>query len=396
MRRFLIFLLILCSTSALAQRRLRMSMDHQCIFSGGVMDSIIYMFEASEKVPEWVDEILEVTGQPKNFELIDASVENVTALVEGDRRVVLYSVDFVINKSALEVYAALAHEVGHHVHRHLLRPGQRMKEESEADVFMGFFLAKKGFKITDLETGLFRSMPSSYGKANRRSAALEGFRKGENAMFAKSLAFEHDPRAQNLLLPSFNFDKCYTTCEIPNHTFAGRATLAKVDEKIRLVLDTRGYYNRSYFSVRNGFAVVAQMEQYNRNDATVRNDRTRWLDYPVKDNFAGMIDAISSVFVAQKGYFRIFVLVVTDSAFTSSGKQISKQEAAAWLNQGANRLPDDIGRLPFTSGYTVSALVYEFEVPQTTHNPRQVCPAPLYDARTHLIRSGLGAGFGIK
>ena len=394
MRKLLLLLPLFATLAATAQvTRFDARLDNQCIFSGGIMDNELYRFNDDSQVPEWVEEILATTGETRHFDMLEASVENVSAVVDGERRYLLYSLDFVEKATRIEVYGALAHEIAHHVNGHTLRPEHRVREEYEADFFMGYFLSKKGFTQEDVRA-FVRSLPSSYAEQNakRLQASLDGYGKADRSLHFKSLAINNDPKAAAYQLPGFEFKKCYTQTEIPRATFAGRSTLGQVDEKIRLVLDTRGYSNRSYFSVANGFALVCQMEQYNRDDASIRNDRTRWLDYPLQDHFAGLWDQLSAVVVAKKGYFRLFVFVVTDQPFSAADTKVSKQEAAEWLSKGGNRLPEGIQTMAFSGKHYVSALVYEFEVPQSNHVPKQICPAPLHPAATHIRQSGLGFG----
>lgn len=384
------------SLSAFSQTILSVNIDQKCIYSGGIMDRELYRYTDSSKVPEWVAEILEVCGATQNFELVESNVENVSAVLDGNTRYLFYSVDFIEKSSRIEVYGAFAHEIGHHVNQHTLLEEHRKREESEADVFMGYFFSKKNFPLTEADAFL-RKMPSSYSLTpeERYAAVQMGYEKAQRNLLLKSLAVDTDPRVQKATLPTFTYRPCYTERELPRSCFGNALTLGKVDEKIRLVLDQRGYYNRSYFSVANGFAVVTQMEQYNRSDATIRNDRTRWLDYPVRDNFSGLFDYLTSVVLPSDGYFRLFVVVVTDDVIKSSGSPVSKEEAKSWCNQGGNRLPADIAKSPFSSGHTVSTLVYEFRVPESTHRANQVCPKPSGDALTHLKGAGLAKGFGL-
>lgn len=395
-----LILLLWCSMALTANAQVSLfkaNLDRQCVFTGGIMDNELYQYSDNSAVPQWVAEILDLTGEISNFELVEASVENISAVVDSTRRYLLYSIDFIEKTdNPVAIYGALAHEVGHHINNHTLLPENRLREEWEADNYMGYFLSKRGFS-RDAVAAFTQQLPSSYATlgAQRTEAAMEGFDKAERALRYKSLAINNDPGAEKYQLPGFEFKRCYTSTEIPRTKFAGMTTLGKVDEKIRLVLDTRGYYNRSYFSVKNGFAITCQLEQYNRQNAAIRNDRTRWLDYPVRDNFSGLFDYLSAVVIPNKGYFRLFVIVVTDQPFSAAQQQVSKAEAAEWLSRGGNRLPDDIKKSTFSNAHYVSALVYEFEVPQSNHQPRQVCPAPLHDAATHLRQSGLGAGFGL-
>lgn len=392
----LLLLYILPGIPAFSQEIMSVDINQRCIYSGSIMDEELYRFDDNDNVDKWVKEILESGGAERNFQLVQTNVENISAILDGNTRYLFYSIDFIQKASRIEVYGALAHEIGHHVNKHIFATDRRTIEESEADFFMGYFFSKKNIPKVEIE-GFLRKMPSSYGIAvqERLKTVLDGYEKASRALTLKSLAFDDDPRLEELLLPTFTFQKCYTTYDLPRNKFENSKTLGKVDETIRLALDQRGYFNRSYFSVRNGFAVVTQMEQYNSNDGSIRNDRTRWKEYPLRDNFAGVLDYMTSLVIAEKGHFRVLVFVVTSSAFKSSNEKVSKNEASAWLSQGANRLPATIGNITFSSDYVVSALVYEFEVPQSNWKAKQVCPTPAFDARTHLIKAGLGAGFGL-
>ena len=66
---------------------------------------------------------------------------------------------------------------------------------------------------------------------------------------------------------------------------------------------------------------------------------------------------------------------------------MTKKEAAAWYSQGINKLPKLVAEMPYTEGVTVTALVYEFEVPESNRKPVQKCPG--VDTQKHLEKSGL-------
>lgn len=388
-------LLLLCclffSAAAAGQEIMSVNIQNRCVFSGGIMDEELYRFERNNRVSEWVEEILALGGAERNFELVQTNVENVSAVVDGNRRYLFYSIDFIQRATRTQVYASLAHEIGHHANEHTLRDANRAVEESEADFFMGYILSKK---VIPKETipQLLQELSSSYDIAieRRLKSVFDGYHKADQALMIKSLQLENDPKLDNLLLPTFSFMDCYTTALIDRSRFAGLRTLGAVNDKICLALNQRGYRNRSYFSVKNGFALVTQMEQYNRGDATCRGEATRWLSNPAHENFAGLMDYIKAAIWPNKGHFRIFVFVVTDSAYRSSGERVSKKDAEAWLCKGANRLPKEIAGKAFTANHTVSVLVYEFEVPESTLRAKQICPTPYFDAGTHLNRAGIG------
>ena len=397
---FWCFLSLLTATNCppiSAQELLELDTTHRCIYSGGKMDEELYRFPDSDKVGAWVKEIAELGDAVLDFEVLQASVENVSAVLDGEKRYLLYSLDFVEKNSELEVVGALAHEVGHHANVHTFSAARRKTEELEADWFMGYVLSKKGFPKPDIDTFL-KKMPSSYSVSfeERRAAVFEGFDKAGRAMQIKSLPFDDDPRLEKLTLPSFPWPppSCNARFELPETSFAGLKTLGDVERKVRSALDAKGYAQRSYFSVPNGFALVTQLEQYNGDDGSVRNDRTRWLDYPAKDNFNGVMDYFKSLVMPQKGHFRLFVFVVTNQPFGGGAQRVSKEQATAWLNQGFNKLPRSLAAVPFSADYDVTALIYEFEVPESNRKPVQKCPSPQFDAKTHLVKSGIAAGLG--
>jgi len=394
----LFFLLInTCLPALEAQELLEWKFEQRCIYSGTRQDEELYRFPEDTQVSAWVKEILTLGDGEMNFELVQTNVENVTAAVEGGKRYLLYSLDFVQKSSELEVFGALAHEIGHHVNLHVFKEGHRRIEEVEADQFMGYILSKKGFPKPDIVTFLTK-LPSSYDipLEKRREALFAGFAKAERAMQLNSLPFEDDPKLEALTLPAFPWPPpaCNARFELPPAFLLGLTTLGEAERKIRLALDAKGYAQRSYFSVPNGFALVTQLEQYN-TDGTLRNDRTRWLDYPAQDNFAGVLDYLKALVMPQRGYFRLFVFVVTNRSFGGNATHVSKAQATAWLSQGFNKLPRTIAAVPLTADFDITTLVYEFEVPESNRKPVQTCPSPRFDARTHLMKSGIGSGLGM-
>jgi hypothetical protein len=397
----LLFFSSIANTHLLAQTPLSIPLKNHCAYSGTEWEEELYRFDGNAEVEGHIKEILTLGDAEQNFIIISTNVENIAAVVDNGQRYLFYSLDFIHKAKTIDIYGALAHEIGHHINKHALTDENRLREESEADFFMGYILSKKGFHNTKIlsDTGgtnviqdfLQRMKSATKLEWDKRLRNIEkGFERADRSLQLNSLQFENDPNLLDLTLPSFTFKQCYTTTDIAKDRFVGSLNLGKIDEKLQLTLDQRGFTNRSYFSVKNGFALVTQMEQYNKNDGTSRNDRTRWLDYPARDNFSSIMDYFTSILMPNKGFFRLFVFVVTDTPFKSSNDRVSKREATAWLNQGANRLPKALATLPYTEGYAVSVLVYEFEVPESNHVAKQICPTPKFDARTHLMKAGLG------
>ncbi|MCB0545514.1 MAG: hypothetical protein KDC70_18450 [Saprospiraceae bacterium] len=381
-----------------AQELLGIDISQRCIYTGEAMDEELYRFPRDERVDKWIRDIAEASGAPLDFEVVQTNVENISAVLDGEKRYLLYSLDFIEKSNEMLAVAALAHEIGHHACGHTFDETRRTTEELEAEQFAGYVLSKMGYDKQRMDM-LIKLAPSAYDipRQERRTALLEGFDKAERALKIASLPFDNDPALQALTLPGFPWPppSCHTRFELPEKTGAAFKTLGDADVRLRRALDAKGYSQRSYFSVPDGFALVTQLEQYNGEDGAVRNDRTRWLDYPKKENFDGVMDYLKSLVMPQKGYFRLFVFVVTDRGFGGSAQRVSKAEATAWLSQGFNKLPASLAAANWSTGYGITALVYEFEVPESNRKPKQQCPTPHIDAQTHLKKSGIAGGLGL-
>ncbi len=394
----LLLILISITSMSFSQELLKVDAQKRCVYSGKTMDAELYRFPDNEKVTQMVKDIRQLSEAANNFEVVQTNVENVSAVIDKGKRYLLYSLDFIEKASSIEIYGALAHEIGHHANCHTFEENRRKIEETEADVFMGFILSKKGFAQLQI-TGFLNKMPSSYNipTKERDNNVYIGYNKAnisiEININDNSLPFDNSEKSNTILaMPNFPFPppSCYTRFEIPPTVFNSAKLLGDVDNKLRSTLDNKGYNQRSYFYVPNGFALVTQLEQYNAKDATIRNDATRWLDYPKQEAFSGIMSYIASFIMPNKGYFRLFVFIVTNEPFGGSKQKVSKSEASAWLNQGFNKLPNAIKNAPYTEGYAVTVLVYEFEVPESNRKAKQVCPTPLFDAQTHLRQAGIG------
>ncbi len=406
-RCFFTMLLLAVACPALpAQTTLGINTTRHCIYTDSMTGGQLFRFPQNGKVDSLIREIIELNHEePPNFEWIQANVENVTAVLDDGKRYLLYSQDFLEKHSELEVYGILAHEIGHHIQQHTFEPVFRKTEELDADRFMGWVLSRKGFHRMDV-VAFLEKMPLSYSVpysrpvidnddpwsekksllysvpiAERMSAATEQF-----------VNFTSAPSA----LPSFPWPPpaCNTRSVLPKAVFKNRKVLGDVASKLSIALDAKGYAQQSFFSVPNGFALVTQLEQYNVKDGSVRKGNTRWLDYPAREPYSGLFDYLTSIVMPQKGYFRLFVFVVTDQPFGGTEPPVSMLEASAWLSEGFNKLPNLIAGMPFEAAYDVTALVYEFEVPESNRKPVQRCPSPRFSAKTHLQKAGIAAKLG--
>jgi hypothetical protein len=399
MKKHLIILSLFYIGTLAAQAPLSIPTKNHCAFSGTEWEEDIYQFATNPQVQTWINEILQSGGAPQNFIVIQASVENVAAVVDPvtGKRYLLYSQNFIEHaKSKLEVYAALAHEIGHHLNEHKLTDERRVFEELEADQFMGFVLGKtKGIGSLEQARKIVDVLPSSYSALInaeiRREAIKNGWIKAEKSISIKSAGFDNDPQKEEFLKAQFQVLPCCSPLEMPKELFAKSQTLGEIAQKLILALDKQGYYYRSFKSFKGGFALITQMEQFN-NDYTFRNDKNRWSGAAVGETFKGFMDYFKTLVFPQKSNFRTFVFVVTEQGFTTKeGVNVSKDEAESWYRTGFNKLPKSIAATKIMGELSVTALVYEFQVPETNKRAKQNCPT--IDTKRHLVQSKIWESF---
>ena len=387
------------SVVASAQKLLESNLSKRCIFHSSAQEEELYSFEGEYRdVQQLVTDILQRGGDlEQNFTLIQANVENVSAVVDSQNRYILWSLDFWENATPLMRLASFAHMIGHHVNLHRLTHEYRLIEEPEADVFMGYILGMKNVppRIVSVEpesVGIFDAFTyedtSGY---DRVSTVLQGHAKTEKALKIESMAFENDPSWADFQKAAFPFPppQCYQSTELQFSSFAGAKTLGDVGKKIAWVFEQKGYPFR-FMSVPDGFALVTQLEQY-QEDGSIQADRlTRWKELPEAESFSLSLSYLKSLVFPRKAHLRVFAVLVTQRSYPSNQAHVSKEDAKAWISQGVNRLPKTVAEKPFSSNYSVDVLVYEFEVPETTFKPWQHCPCHL-TAREHLQKTGLDA-----
>ncbi|GAK49553.1 hypothetical protein U14_00776 [Candidatus Moduliflexus flocculans] len=172
---------------------------------------------------------------------------------------------------------------------------------------------------------------------------------------------------------------------------SGRPTLLKdVAKRLEDGLLYAGYEENSYFYIPRGFALVTRVEQF-YPDGRSKEGAKRWADtLPPQTSFS-LASYLKALFTAEKGYYRIIVFLVTSVPVRQSSQEISRDDANAWLNRGANMLPPSIGSLQFSKDHTCVALVYEFEQMSRDHEPAFKSPS-LILGRMHLQQSRIWEG----
>jgi TRAP transporter TAXI family solute receptor len=163
--------------------------------------------------------------------------------------------------------------------------------------------------------------------------------------------------------------------------------LHDVEQKILDALNSAGYYEKSYFSVPDGFAMVTRLEQINY-DGTSKEGRHRWQTKVVPLQKIELKLYIKALFKANKGLFRIIVFIFTPHPFSQTGLEVSQEQAIKWLSAGLNVLPSSIGNIEYSKKYNCHALIYEFEKLSPYKSAKLVVPGYL-DGRIHLVKAKL-------
>lgn len=382
-----------------AQEILDLYPRHYCQYWGDTLETELYRFEPNESVPQAVQRILTWAGREANFELVQCNAASVAAVLDGERRYLLYSQDFFhYIPNPVEAYALLAHEIGHHLNEHRFASCCRWGEELDADQFMGYILFRSHFadslQTVDMAdwrhegTG-FSGYPLS--TAERRQAIAQGWSRADIAVQAReSLAFyDNKSKVEMAGLKAFPWPPpaCAQRYTVLENAAARFATLTDVNQWLCRTLESRRYWSRSYHYLPNGFALVTRLEQYNADGTCMPDDDHRWVDYPVGNTSSGILDYLYTLFVPRKGYFRIFVFAVTDRPEGSSGATIERQQAQKWL-EASSSLPFDIGKHPVSERHFVEVLVYEFETSDSNLRPKPRCSGAK-PCRVHIERAGL-------
>lgn len=141
-----------------------------------------------------VERIMQFTGLPQNFDVVEAPVPNAAAVILLDqqqtpRRVIAFNRDFlgVVERATggnrWAPVSIMAHEIGHHLSGHTITPGgSQPPTELEADKFSGFVLYKMGASLVDAQKAMATLVAEGPdgathpGRGRRLGAIQEGWR----------------------------------------------------------------------------------------------------------------------------------------------------------------------------------------------------------------------------
>lgn len=138
-------------------------------------DEELSNFSESNDAAAIVREILDVSGLVPNFLVTPANVPNAAAEVRGGERYIRYNPTFLTKTKASSrtnwaVYAVMAHEIGHHLQGHTLKPGgSRPPIELEADEWSGWALGKLGASLRQAKS-IWSNNPNAPGSSTHPAA----------------------------------------------------------------------------------------------------------------------------------------------------------------------------------------------------------------------------------
>jgi hypothetical protein len=191
------------------------------------------------------------------------------------------------------------------------------------------------------------------------------------------------------LLPSFPWyppppSAKYNLSEDGNY-FKDCKKYGEISDRINRALDDNKY-EKAYFSVPGGFAIVTKLEVTN-NDGSSRNEPDRYdIDINSVRKSISLSDYISALFFGKVGYYRTIVFIITDNPIIYSPQPIPDTQMKSLIKSGADWLPEDFKQTKLTAFHKVTALIYEFQIKDNDTKPSFCDPSRLA-AKTHLEMS---------
>ena len=179
------------------------------------------------------------------------------------------------------------------------------------------------------------------------------------------------PKKQNMkpnssneayVMPSFPFPppKSSASHTFEEEVFEQANNLYEVSELIEGALKKSGYFEKSYYKIPDGFALVTRMEKMKPDGSPAPVDE-RWnINHNSTGSSFDLMSYFKSLFFAKDGHYRIIVFLITPENLRQSEDKMTMEEAKKYLTKGFNRLPNSFKNIPFTDEYSCSALIYEW------------------------------------
>jgi len=163
-------------------------------------------------------------------------------------------------------------------------------------------------------------------------------------------------------MPSFPFPppKSSASYTFDKELFSGINNLTQSSERIENALKKSGYYEKSYYQIPNGYALVTRIEKM-ENDGSPASEEERWNVSDTGSNSSfDLLSYFKSLFFAKDGSYRIIVFLVTSNNVQMSNNIMLMSEGQDFLSSGLNRLPPIFDQIPFTENHYCTALIYEW------------------------------------
>jgi outer membrane lipoprotein SlyB len=190
-------------------------------------------------------------------------------------------------------------------------------------------------------------------------------------------------------LPEFNFPKPSAEFVIPRDILLGKvsgADLKAISHRLETALDASGYFDRSYYSVPDGFALATKLEQIEKTGKP-KTEPQRWNTKIGKLERFTITDYLKALFKAPEGLYRVIVFVITPHVVKPLAPPITSIEAANIVNKGGVTLPKTIADIPVTQDFECVALIYEFKKTLSEESGMQI--ESEIPGREHLKMAGI-------
>jgi len=164
------------------------------------------------------------------------------------------------------------------------------------------------------------------------------------------------------------------------------STLGNLGDEIGEALEGAGF-SRTYYRFRDGFAVVACIEQIDGLGHSLPPPDRFSLEVAPMQSFT-LAEYFSRLINAHPGHFRLFVITVSSNSFQFGSGSLSEAQAIAFIKNGTPNLVGAIRNAPVPRSVTCVALVYEFYKSTISSYP-VLSNSPLVSAREHLRLAGI-------
>jgi len=167
-------------------------------------------------------------------------------------------------------------------------------------------------------------------------------------------------------------------------------TLGDLNLLLAKVLDNGGYFERSYYVVPGGYAIVTRIEQIDQAGSPLQSP-ARWSRAKATPRYPTLRDWAVSLFRATEGNYRVILFVVTNIPFSQSSSRIGMDEIDTWRTNGVNTLPIDLKEAKIPKDCNITALIYDFE--RGPDAKVTFMTDGILDAVTQLKNTGIWAAF---